>query len=633
MKHSLILAAILLICASTFAISSLPGTGEIIPTPRQYDFQYHTGSDDLHFYGSMQWAVLFDFDEVYPTQSLSQFAIESALIWFPSLGDSAKVELFTDGNGQPVQRVAQARAQVNQNLMEFDFDTVIQTERIWMVLTYNTTINGPYVSASTGGGTHSYYLNQNYDVPFFQNMANAGFGCEFLFGVRGNFLLSTEDLELVDFSLVGDMQPETELRPEFTIYNHSSQTVPNSQINLQITSPASSEYSVNANIQITNPIPAHGSLTVTSEHPQYSSYVYTMPRDPLQIKVTAILSSEIDAADTLFNNSITKYYHIFSHNSPIRLLENFVREYHITQIADYQTPQITDDLRSLYYFPILQDSLSLVGAYQRYQWYSLFSIPVSVYNGQGRLTGLSSSYPTQLEALIDANKKTFISQNTCSLTLPSQGENLEIRINLTNSDTHLFNTNAEPNLIQSSRLYAAFFKKHNFNGRELYVLNRWIAYADTISSLNSPGQFLEKLYNTSLSNLDLEDLTQNYRLYYWIQSNTNQEILFAAQQTFQSFLSNQDELVTAPSLRIYPNPASRSANLQANWDKDYKATRLAIFNLRGQLLAEYTDQIYDKDNITLPRELFPSSGIYFLRIYPAKDSRFNAIQSRKIIVF
>ena len=633
MKHSLILAAILLICASTFAISSLPGTGESVPTPRQYDFQYHTGSDDLHFYGSMQWAVLFDFDEVYPTQSLSQFAIESALIWFPSLGDSAKVELFTDGNGQPVQRVAQARAQVNQNLMEFDFDTVIQTERIWMVLTYNTTINGPYVSASTGGGTHSYYLNQNYDVPFFQNMANAGFGCEFLFGVRGNFLLSTEDLELVDFSLVGDMQPETELRPEFTIYNHSSQTVFNSQINLQITSPASSEYSVNANIQITNPIPAHGSLTVTSEHPQYSSYVYTMPRDPLQIKVTAILSSEIDAADTLFNNSITKYYHIFSHNSPIRLLENFVREYHITQIADYQTPQITDDLRSLYYFPILQDSLSLVGAYQRYQWYSLFSIPVSVYNGQGRLTGLSSSYPTQLEALIDANKKTFISQNTCSLTLPSQGENLEIRINLTNSDTHLFNTNAEPNLIQSSRLYAAFFKKHNFNGRELYVLNRWIAYADTISSLNSPGQFLEKLYNTSLSNLDLEDLTQNYRLYYWIQSNTNQEILFAAQQTFQSFLSNQDELVTAPSLRIYPNPASRSANLQANWDKDYKATRLAIFNLRGQLLAEYTDQIYDKDNITLPRELFPSSGIYFLRIYPARDSKFNAIQSRKIIVF
>lgn len=633
MKHSLILAAILLICASTFAISSLPGTGESVPTPRQYDFQYHTGSDDLHFYGSMQWAVLFDFDEVYPTQSLSQFAIESALIWFPSLGDSAKVELFTDGNGQPVQRVAQARAQVNQNLMEFDFDTVIQTERIWMVLTYNTTINGPYVSASTGGGTHSYYLNQNYDVPFFQNMANAGFGCEFLFGVRGNFLLSTEDLELVDFSLVGDMQPETELRPEFTIYNHSSQTVLNSQINLQITSPASSEYSVNANIQITNPIPAHGSLTVTSEHPQYSSYVYTMPRDPLQIKVTAILSSEIDAADTLFNNSITKYYHIFSHNSPIRLLENFVREYHITQIADYQTPQMTDDLRSLYYFPILQDSLSLVGAYQRYQWYSLFSIPVSVYNGQGRLTGLSSSYPTQLEALIDANKKTFISQNTCSLTLPSQGENLEIRINLTNSDTHLFNTNAEPNLIQSSRLYAAFFKKHNFNGRELYVLNRWIAYADTISSLNSPGQFLEKLYNTSLSNLDLEDLTQNYRLYYWIQSNTNREILFAAQQTFQSFLSNQDELVTAPSLRIYPNPASRSANLQANWDKDYKATRLAIFNLRGQLLAEYTDQIYGKDNITLPRELFPSSGIYFLRIYPAKDSRFNAIQSRKIIVF
>lgn len=633
MKHSLILAAILLICASTFAISSLPGTGEIIPTPRQYDFQYHTGSDDLHFYGSMQWAVLFDFDEVYPTQSLSQFAIESALIWFPSLGDSAKVELFTDGNGQPVQRVAQARAQVNQNLMEFDFDTVIQTERIWMVLTYNTTINGPYVSASTGGGTHSYYLNQNYDVPFFQNMANAGFGCEFLFGVRGNFLLSTEDLELVDFSLVGDMQPETELRPEFTIYNHSSQTVPNSQINLQITSPASSEYSVNANIQITNPIPAHGSLTVTSEHPQYSSYVYTMPRDPLQIKVTAILSSEIDAADTLFNNSITKYYHIFSHNSPIRLLENFVREYHITQIADYQTPQITDDLRSLYYFPILQDSLSLVGAYQRYQWYSLFSIPVSVYNGQGRLTGLSSSYPTQLEALIDANKKTFISQNTCSLTLPSQGENLEIRINLTNSDTHLFNTNAEPNLIQSSRLYAAFFKKHNFNGRELYVLNRWIAYADTISSLNSPGQFLEKLYNTSLSNLDLEDLTQNYRLYYWIQSNTNQEILFAAQQTFQSFLSNQDELVTVPSLRIFPNPASRSATLQINWDKDYKATRLAVFNLRGQLVAEFTDQIRNKDNITLPSELFPSSGIYFIRMYPAKDSRSNTVQSRKIIVF
>ncbi|HNT51867.1 MAG TPA: hypothetical protein PKH19_00590, partial [Candidatus Syntrophosphaera sp.] len=47
------------------AVSYQPGTGvQTQPDPgREYDFHYHSGTDDYHFYGTDAWAVRFDFRE------------------------------------------------------------------------------------------------------------------------------------------------------------------------------------------------------------------------------------------------------------------------------------------------------------------------------------------------------------------------------------------------------------------------------------------------------------------------------------------------------------------------------------------------------------------------------------------
>ncbi|MEF3695144.1 MAG: T9SS type A sorting domain-containing protein [Candidatus Cloacimonadota bacterium] len=614
------------------AIGYLPGSGEQIQAQRDYSFFYHGNTEDLHWYGSPQWAVLFDFDEVYPTLSLSQFAIESAQIYFPVTGHNAKVELFTDYQGQPQQRVGVSEQIVTQNLMQFDFETTIQTEKIWVILSYNASYQGPFVAASWGGGTHSYYLNQNFDVPFFQNMANAGFNCEFLFGVKGEFLIPNQDLELKSFELSGDKNPRSNLRPQFTIYNHSSQTISAAQVQIQISSPSAADFSLADNIPIMESIPPQTEYVFNPLLPAYSSYVFNLAQEPMQIKAKAILSSELSEQDTLFNNSKTQYYNIFDQINPVYLVENFIRNDELDQIRQAQQDHFFDGLHSLYYYPILSDSLSSLGSARRHQWYSLFSTPVTILGGQEMIFGYGSSYE---DSFVDKlsyfdSDWTFISSSSCTFTLPAQGENLQIELNLTNGATYLFNSAIDPNLMTDSRLFAAFFRKDAGSDDGVYRFERWIAFGDTVSAAFAPGQSLRKNYTTSLSNLDLVDLGENFRLYYWLQATGGGKVHYSAFSQVSSYLSGESDHVVSVRSRIYPNPLRASETLQMDPDSKYLNWNLELFNLRGQKIYHSQNRIGKTE---LDSALFERSGIYFVRI-SGRDSFGNSlVETRKITVF
>ncbi len=615
--HSIVLLICLLMAAwglwAQAAVGYIPGPGEPIQSEKDYSFAYHGSTDDLHWYGSPQWAVLFDFEEVYPTLSMSQFAIESALIYFPVTGNNAKVELFTDFQGQPQQRVGISEQTVTQNMMQFDFDTTIQTEKIWVVLTYNTSYQGPFVAASWGGGTRSYYLNQNYDVPFFQNLANAGFSCEFLFGLKGEFLIPNPDLELQSFDLVGDKTPRSALRPQFTIYNHSSQTVTGAEIQVQISSPSSADFSLADNISILEPIPPQTEYIFNPLSPQYILHIYNLSETPMQIKAKAILSSELSEQETLFNNTKTKYYNIFDQAFPVYLVENFIRNSELDQIVQYQDDYLFEELHSLYYYPILSDSLSSLGAARRHQWYSLFSTPVTIFGGTEKLFGLGSSYETDFSEKLSYfdSAWTFISSSSSTFTLPAQGENLQIELSLTNGATHLFRNSIDPNLMTNSRFFAAFFKKDGFSGDGIYRFDRWIAFADTISASLAPGDTLRKSYTTSLSNLDLADLGENYRLYYWLQAAGGGKIYYSAFSSINSYLSNDPNMVVPYLSRIYPNPLRTQGLLHLDTGSKYQSWDLEIYNVRGQLIDRTHNHTGRQD---IDTAIFESSGIYFLRI-------------------
>jgi hypothetical protein len=632
--RTILLVSLLIAAGVLFAQSELgflPGSGAELPAERDYSFFYHDDNDDLHWYGSPQWAVLFNFDEVYPTLSLSQFAIDSASIYFPVTGHNAKVELFTDFQGQPQQRVGVSEQIVTQNLMQFNFESTIQTEKIWVILSYNTSYQGPFVAASWGGGTRSYYLNQNYDVPFFQNMAIAGFNCELLFGLKGEFLIANQDLELKDFELTGDKTPRSNLRPQFSIYNHSNTTVSAAAVQIQISSPATASYSLADNIIIQEPIPPQTEYIFNPLASAYLSHIYTLPEEPMQIKARAILSSELSEQDTLFNNARTLYYDVFDQVSPVYLVENFTRQSELDQMVQAQEEHLFENLHSLYYFPILSDSLSSLGAARRHQWYSLFSTPVTILGGAERLFGLgpdySASFGNKLSYFDSA--WTFISSSSSTFTLPAQGENLQIELNLTNGATHLFRNNVDPNLMTGSRLFVAFFKRDGSAEDSIYRFERWIAFGDTISAGLAPGQSLSKNYTTSLSNLDLADLGENYRLYYWLQAADGGKMHYAAYSGINSYLSNDPNQVVPYLSRIYPNPLRSNRTVHLSPDSRYSSWDLEVYNLKGQIISQARNQTGET---SLEPTLFQSSGIYFIRISGRDRDGNKAVETRKITV-
>ena len=80
MRFLITFAVLLFVCFS-FALDFVPGSGsQVIPEDsKEYNFAYHQGTDDYHFYGSDKWAVFFDFASVYPAAEISQFLVSTFL--------------------------------------------------------------------------------------------------------------------------------------------------------------------------------------------------------------------------------------------------------------------------------------------------------------------------------------------------------------------------------------------------------------------------------------------------------------------------------------------------------------------------------------------------------------------------
>ncbi|MDD4806289.1 MAG: hypothetical protein PHO35_05845, partial [Candidatus Cloacimonetes bacterium] len=161
MKRLLVL---LLLIAAAFtgldAIECILADGRAITADsRQYHFRHHNSNVDFHFFGSNKWVVRFDIQSAYPTLSSVSFNVQGVRLFFPNPGDSVTVELYTDQDGQPGSPVRTASAPIDQSLMDISFSEVYNAETVWLMVSYPTSVGNRWVSASRGGGEHSYFLN------------------------------------------------------------------------------------------------------------------------------------------------------------------------------------------------------------------------------------------------------------------------------------------------------------------------------------------------------------------------------------------------------------------------------------------------------------------------------------------
>ncbi len=625
------------------AISYIPGSGRQLISEsannREYHFRYHNGSDDLHWYGTNKWAVRFNFNEVYPATLSDGFLVSKARIMFPQTGDSVRVELFADGQGQPTgQALSATTVLVNSEVMDISFGTPVQAGIIWLIVSYQTQVFGPWVSASSGGGSRSYYLNTNVTNPYYQNMAIAGYNCELNFGLIGNFLLNDVDLQLMDIDLDGVIGQSERVEPTFSIYNHSSQSISNAYVTYTLSTPNTSFEPIETTIQIPATLPPNSLYSYTPDTQGFVSNMIILPDFDTQLRLRATIHSDFDDTEPVGNNTMTKYKSIFSSEYPIHLVENFLGNEHTQFVTNKQDLAPNNRILPLFYYPMMSDTLSNIGASARFNWYGFNSIPRAVFDGNIHIVSQPPNYLElyQQNSSYILSQKTFISSGECRLSVPDQGEQISAVITLTNGNTHLYTSMTDLNLINGSRLYAGLFKKVLLNHAERYVFDRWIAYRDTINTPTGFGATIQKSYNLTISGISLAELSRNYVVVYWLQHTASKQILYADKTPFGESIGIVDEYIPAAVYRISPNPfgGNGTLNIEIKSDVPIMAAETRVFNIKGQLIhrVQHRDDAKLNPIYTLAKEVFPRSGIYFVKTEYQDLSGKNTSKTSKITV-
>lgn len=638
---ALLLTAVLpLLC-----VNFVPGSGVDISAGfdqvRERAFFYHNNTDDQHWYGTNKWAVRFDFADAYPTFVTSEFVISKVRVYFPMVPSNAvpvTVEIFSDSGNAPNALLSSTTADITSHWMEFTLPQAVATDLAWVVVNCATAANGPYMSASIGGGAYSYYWNTNTPTHYFQNMQTAGYSSEFLISVVGRFELSDIDLELASFDLKPDLIPGRTVTPEFTIFNNSSVSVLLPHITLSVTSP-NPAYSVQDTIAIYQTLPPYSELTILYDDPLMLPYAFLLPDFPTQLKVRAVLKSEHDLADTLFNNTITKYYSCYNNILPVRLVENFVQYNAAQNLLQTQDDLIGPDVFVLNYFPLVADAFYSAGAVQRFNWYGFLGYPMTVVGGDDRIAGyITSDYADRFTSALDAvgEQMTFLQQEAVLAKITSPYNALQVRLSLRNPNTYVYTGGADPSPVLQSRFFAALCKKTSFYGSERLVFNRWGAYADTIGTAIAIEQNWTKQFSINVSDIGVDSLLANYDLIYWIQHNSNKQIIYANRIDMNSVVSNDDE--TAPQvpfgLVVWPNPVALGQVLQIKLtpqDKE-KITNYRIYNLKGQLL-QSSPPLTKNTEYYLETQQIRSAGVYLIRFELADKNNSTRTFTRKIFVY
>ncbi|MBW6513753.1 MAG: hypothetical protein K0B87_03230 [Candidatus Syntrophosphaera sp.] len=593
------------------ALDFVPGSGEQVVGPdREYSFAYHTGTDDYRFFGSDVWAVRFDFSEVYPNLDTSEFAVTKALLFLPQTVDSVRVELFTDLMGFPGSSLTWAKVAVTSNHLEIPFPVTVQNDSLWLVVTYPTNFSNRFVSASAGGGSRSYYWNTNVPNPYFQSLAAAGYSAELLFGLGGDFVLSGMDLELMHFDLEGILEPRAIVAPAFRIYNHSDLPITDAVVNMNVYSP-DPQFAFFDPISITETIAPRSMYEFNAQSPGYEDHRFELPGTPLQLKLRAALSSSYQASDPQYNNVILIHRFSFEHPYPAYLAENFLRADNSDQITFTQDQYSFPDIHNLNYFPILSDPLGNIAAQIRFNWFGFNSLPRTAINGDLRINGFSTAYGDQFDQLCqDAQtQKSFVSGSECRFAYQEQTDILTATIVLSNDDTRLYTAATEYNLVANTRLCVGLFQRVSFDGSDRYVISRWISHGQSLPGPLGMGESLTLDLNIPLNNLSLNELSQSYRLYYWLQLAGGGKILYSAWTDFSGIVSNQEELLPAPRLLVSSNPLRQEGIMRIKMTDGTSLRGLRIYNIRGQLVLE--SQAPDSE-ILLTAGQFPASGIYLL---------------------
>ena len=634
MKKILIIGFICIFAVLT-AIDFVPGTGKSVPENlRDTEVYYHTNTDDQHWYGSDSWAVLFDFNNYFPSIDSLLFEATGALVYIPNdySANDLTIKLYENDYNQPGYLILSETFSPVFGWNEISFNDAPR-DTVWLVIDYETNSLNQFISASSNDGTHSYFWDPNFGPDgFYRNMAETGFQSEFLFSLKGQFLIDDIDIELVDFELINNPDIPENYYPIFTVKNNSEQTVDNAYLLVGIGSPV---YTIEDSISLSS-LPSDEE--VAFDFYGDDEHLYELLSYPSQYSVNADLNCEDDVFEP--NNQISYDFNTFTIRLDKILIENFVQLNDINCENIWLDEQLVLDLDScevINYFPEITDiPFYHPDSYERFNDYNLFGLPTLIIHGEKKILGYNqNSFTDSLSFYFQeilGNYKTFISLENVSGGFNPETHDAYVIISLRNEESHIF-----LNYLDNCKMYVALTENNLETRTDIFdsVLLDVIAEISELQLHNGQTQTDTIWFNLD----DIEPISgnsDNCNIMFWVQNEDTKQIDFVNSISFQDFElldANSQEVPEVPVvINIYPNPfsADRNLNINIRSEKLINSTKIKIFNIKGQLIKTiFQEGNFLESNLIWNGKDFSqnevASGIYFMKIElnnPGKNKKY-----------
>jgi hypothetical protein len=615
--------------------------------------QYHTNTDDFHFYGTHLWGVQFDIKKIITNAESDSFLVSGTRIYFPQTNDSplsidnVKVYLYQDTDNHPGNLLYHNSTNLltlNPSWNNIDFNTSHYIKKAWVVFEFQTSETGPFMAASQGTGQYSFYYDKYNDTEgIFVSLKDLGYYADFLIDLKGNFSKPLMVINIEEFNILEYLNPGEIIKPTFTLKNNSNLPANDVYFKIQLLNEAA-DVNISDSIYVTQSLNIGETISITDSYDGL-----TLPELFAQYSIK-IQSGCNPNENSLYEQKIIKDINVFRNIKEKPLIEIFADTREITNLSIIHSINETynsDHQDIIYYFPNNIDPLYTWGAYQRATQFLQLGTQHTYFNGNKDITQYNDSYLdafTENLSLSTADK-TFLSRNELEITILEN--NLEIFFTITNEDTYILQNHNQTTSNKRDLIFnAAILQNRQFQDNNFTILSQFITnpYEGVPLSLDF-GEIEELNLNFPFYSISLIDENEfnDLSILTWIYDKFSKKIYYhqitsLENLNFDSEI-NPDENISNP-VESYPNPIKTNSKLSLNIKNTQILNDLNIFlyNIKGQKIHKLnilnktsTNNINTITIENLDKHKQLTSGIYFLKINWNDENNNSKNQIKKIL--
>ena len=592
---------------------------------------YHSNSEDYIFYGSNKWAVNFKVNNIIEHPDADTFLVNGLNIYLPQSVNNVRVYLHDNYLSQPGNILYNLTTNLLQGWNYIALPEQKPVVNAWLVLEFDTSENGHWVSASNGNGLNSYYYDRfDNNAGLFRSFGLNGFKADLLFNLVGSFNSPILMIDILEFSNPYSLRPRELYLPRFKIKNNSPFPVRDVYVKLNVSN-SNIHFSITDSLYIASEMAVN--QEIDSRDINFSGI--ELPEIYAQYEVSLITGCNPQGYALLKKTKYTDI-NLFEFDKAKSLLEvfSYTGDSVANDLMNYIDRSVNkDSVDVVYYFPNSIDPWFTWAAYHRSLQYLHQGNQHTYFNGDLRVSNFAD---LDFYSLFDnaynlsIKDKTFITARDFSVAL-NENNYLNIGIEFENQNTSILNKYQN-----SSFLNLAFAQKVSYNNKNITLITQYITTGFSGTSVILPKGSSESFnYTYAIYNIDLLEgnRLEDIFIFAWIQNRLNKKIYF---YDFLSLadINYTDNINILPSnsddVVLYPNPVNLQDNININFinTKTANSIKISLYNVKGQ---KVMSQDLQEHKIDVKSLNINSSGIYFLRVNWLDEGKQNS-QIKRILI-